>query len=174
VPPVVNIFTRYFLTIEVGSTNEQYLSIFLSINYRNDQSPADLWNNMKELHPTECSLVQFVVHSCLPRSNSSNMASELSGLSLEVQSEVDDFVGEPNGSPGFANKIGGRPYFYLDSPKYISAVEDSLLEGYTYFLQISCPHSKNSPNGDWPFSDYTLHVLAKETPKGIIWRYGWG
>jgi hypothetical protein len=25
-----------------------------------------------------------------------------------------------------------------------------------------------------PFGEYTFHLLGKETPEGIIWRYGWG
>ncbi|HTR42477.1 MAG TPA: hypothetical protein VMH87_12760 [Pseudomonadales bacterium] len=172
-PPIINPFTRYFATIALDKTGEQELSLFLSIDY-DENSQADLWRNLKTTHTQDSSLVQFLIHPRSRRSSSTYLVSELSGHKLEIRDVIDDIPGEPNGALVLFNKIGGRPYFYYDDPKYIASINNLFAEGFIYLLQLTCPSAKEAPKGRWPFSDYTFHLLAKETADGIVWRYGWG
>src|SRR6266567_637965 len=100
IPPFVNSATRYFLTLALDDNNSQELSVFVSIDW-DDQTcgessnPNNLRNNVSKLKTTDCSLVQCVLHPGTPRSNSTQLASDLSPRALLIEEETPDVLVEP-------------------------------------------------------------------------------
>lgn len=171
VPPVQNSLTRYFATIPLNEAHE--LSLFLSIDYE-EASCTSLWENSVKLHSQQSALVQCVVHPNANRSLKPSLISELSSHAMTIGDECADTIVEPRGALLVPNKIGGRPYFYYDNQPYIDSIYRLFDEGFFYFLQFTCPSAEQAPTGDWPFFEMTFHLLARETPSGITWKYGWG
>ena len=179
VPPFQNSATRYFATIALGDKNAQELSVFVSIDWNNQtchesSNPNNLWNNVSKLKTAACPLVQFVVHPQKPRSNSKNLASELGGRALLIEEEALDVLVEPGGELLLPSKIGGRPYYYYGTPSYIESLDQLFEQGFCLLLQYTEGGYERGQPFLSPFCEYTFHLLAKETPEGINWRYGWG
>jgi hypothetical protein len=176
-PPFINSSTQYFATVAFDDSTSQELSLFVSIDWDDrtcSQSADSLWKNVSKLKTSDCPLVQSVVHPSAMRSSSTRLASELPGRALSIEEETTDIVVEPGGELLLPSKIGGRPYFYYGTLSYIESVQHLLDQGFILFLQFTWGGYERTVPFVWPFGEYTFHLLAKETSRGIIWYYGWG
>jgi hypothetical protein len=171
-PPSVTPITRYFLTVWLDPAHGQEISIFLDLDSE-EASPHGIYRNVSKLYSSETH-VQVVAHPRSVRSRSKNLASELNGHALQIGSPSPDVLVEPGGQLLLPSKMGGRPYFYYHSVGYMESLNRLFAEGYFLFLQMTWAGTRGSPTGPWPFDEYTFHLLAKEAPSGITWRYGWG
>jgi hypothetical protein len=173
-PPRATPLTQYFATLRLQESLAaiQEVSIFLDLDFE-EMSPNSIYRNASRVHSTQ-EFVQVVTHPMSRRSEFPHLASALSGHALCIQAERPDIVVEPGGELLLPSKIGGRPYFYCFATEYIEAVNQLLAEGFVLVSQMTWAGQAESPLGPWPFDEYTFHLLAKETPEEIIWRYGWG
>jgi hypothetical protein len=171
-PTKISNLTQYFATVRLDESAAQEVSIFVSLDDK-DMSANNIYRNVSKLYSSE-EFVQIVVHPMSRRSNSSCLASPLSGQALQIEAVRPDIVVAPGGELLLPSKLGGRPYFYYFDTGYIEALNQLFVEGFVLFLQMTWPGPIASPIGPWPFDEYTFHLLAKETSEGIIWRYGWG
>jgi hypothetical protein len=172
VPPKISSLTQYFATVHLDAPGSQEVSMFVDLD-AGELSPDSIYRNVSRLYGAE-EFVQFVVHPKSRRASSPYLASPLSGHAIQVEAEGPDIVVEPGGELLLPSKMGGRPYFYYYDTPYIDALNGLFERGFVLFLQMTWAGSKSSPTGPWPFDEYTFHLLAKEIPEGIIWRYGWG
>ena len=173
VPPKVSSLTQYFVTVSLGEKATQEVSLFVSLHDDWETPDHCMYRNIGKLFAAE-DFVQVVVHPKSKRSESAYVASLLGGRGLDVKAEARDIIVEPGGELLLPSKIGGRPYFYYGTLDYIESVNRLLDQGFMLFLQLTWAGVKLSPPGPWPFDRNTFHLLAKDTPDGIIWRYGWG
>jgi len=179
VPPFVNAATRYFVTIALDDKNSQELSVFVSIDWSDETSyepsnPNTHLNNLSKLMTSDCPLVQCVVHPSAPRSESSLLASDLIGRALMIEEERPDILVEIGGELLLGSKIGGRPYFHRNAPAYIEALDHLFDQDFCLLLQYTEGGYERGCRFLSPFDEDTFHLLAQETPVGIVWRYGWG
>jgi hypothetical protein len=169
-PPSITSITQYFLTVWLDEARGQEISLFLDSDAE-ESSPHSIYRNVSRLYSSETH-VQAVMHPRSVRSRSSHLASELGGRALRIGPLSPDVAVEPGGELVLPSKIGGRPYFYYYSIGYMENLNRSFAEGFLLFLQVTWAGTQRSPTGLWPFDEYTFHLLAKETPSGITWRYG--
>jgi hypothetical protein len=155
------------------------LSLFTGIDW-NDQTcyephnSNNLWNNVSRLQAPDSPLVQCVIHAPAPRSQDSDLKSDLTGRSLTIDSEMLDVEVAPGGELLLGSKIGGRPYFYSHKPSYMEDLNRLFEQGFCLFFQYTEGGYERGQPFLSPFGEYTFHLLGKEIPEGIIWRYGWG
>jgi len=171
-PTNVDSSTQYFATVWLDDLRTNEVSLYVSLE-ADELSARSVYRNVSRLFSTN-DFVQIVSHPKSRRSNSPSLASPLSGRALEIGDETPDVVVEPGDELPLPSKLGGSPYFYYYAPDYIGALNDLFRDGFALFLQMTWAGLKASPAGPWPFDEYTFHLLAKETPVGIDWRYGWG
>jgi len=177
--PVVRLpETRYFVTLPLVHSALE-LSLFTGIDWddrtcyeANNQN--NLWNNVSRLQAPDSPLIQCILHPRAPRSQDSEMRSELTGRSLTIESEAPDVVVEPGGELLLGSKIGGRPYFYYYTVSYIQELNRLFEQGFCLFFQYTEGGYERGQPFSSPFGEYTFHLLGKETAEGITWRYGWG
>lgn len=172
-PSMVNDCTRYFATIPLGSASGVELSLFSS--FADDyEDPAWLDTNMCVLHSQKSSLVQFVVHSSARRAKRSRLKAEFGSHALRVEKERPDNQKTESNRMWIHHKIGGFPFFYHERPYVIADTNELLASGYLHLLQMASPGFDDAlPEGDWPLGNYMFHVFAKETARGITFRYIW-
>jgi len=171
-PARVDLNTRYFATVDLDELSQCEISIFVNLRYDWD-NPNSLYRQVSRIFSTE-EFVQLVVHQKSKRSKSTDLASELPGRALVIDKETADMITEPGGELLVPNKIGGRPYFFYNEPNYITSVTNLIDQGFNLFLQLSWGGYEREVPFAWPFDQYTFHLLARQTPEGIEWRYGWG
>jgi hypothetical protein len=155
------------------------LSVFTGIDWdaktcTQPGNPINLWNNVSRLHPAGSSLVQCIIHRPASRSMDPELKSDLPGRSLTIDPDAPDEVVEPGGELLLGSKIGGRPYFYHNTPSYMDSVNQLFAQGFCLFFQYTEGGYERGQPWLSPFGDYTFHLFGKETAQGVTWRYGWG
>jgi len=171
-PEVVTSATRYLLTLALNEARE--VSVFHSIDLDDETNPNNLYKNVSKLQPTESRVVQCVVHSPAARSSSTDLRSDLIGRALAIEPESPDILVEPGGDLLLGSKIGGRPYYFYGTLSYIESLKRLFEQGFCLVLQYTDGGYPERGYFNSPFDEYTFHLLAKDTPQGIVWRYGWG
>jgi hypothetical protein len=172
VPPKTYSSTHYFVTIDLDEEDTQEVSLFTSLDY-DEAGERSLYRNVSRVFSSE-DFVQIITHPRGKRSDSANLASELPGRALEIKPPVSDIIVQPGSELLLPNKIGGRPYFYYGTRSYIDSLNSLFDQGFVLFLQLTWGGYEKGVPSLWPFDEYTFHLLAKETPVGISWRFGWG
>jgi hypothetical protein len=179
VPAVTLPEALYFVTLPLGDDGAMELSLFTCIDW-DDQTcyesnnPNNLWRNVSRLQALDSPLIQCIIHPRAPRSQDSELKSELTGRSLTIESETPDIVVEPGGELLLGSKLGGRPYFYYYNLSYMDALNRLFEQGFCLFFQYTEGGYERGQRFSSPFGEYTFHLLSKETAEGIVWRYGWG
>jgi hypothetical protein len=175
--------TQYFLTLPL--TEAVDVSVFLSLNYEDRESPRWLFRHYYTLFSEERELVQFVLHeSRLEVAEDSELRSEFFrfGLSqgpLSTDPEVstvhdlrmhDDAIYADH-------KTGGIPYFHQLVRTLPQQSLESLRMGYRHLLQLCSPgYEDPTIKGTWPFGESIFHIFGKPGPNEAGWSflYGWG
>jgi hypothetical protein len=168
-PAVVGDLTRYFATIPLGGVEDAELSLFVTIS-DDYGDPAFLASNMCVMHSSESTLVQFVVHPSARRANRSRLRSGWKSGALRLEAERPD-------SPRKIwthHKVGGFPFFYQERPDVIESANRLMADGYLQLLQMASPgYLDLFVEGEWPFGNTMFHVFAKESTRGLDFRYIW-
>jgi hypothetical protein len=172
-PKRTNAFTRYFATIPLGGVLDQDLSLFVSLS-DDYEDPAFLASNMCVMHSTKSTLVQFVVHPATRRAKRSRFRSGLSEAALRLESERPDNPRPESDQLWIQHKIGVFPFFYHPRPEIISSADRLMAEGFIHLLQMSSLGGNDALiEGEWPFGNTMFHVFAKESARGLDFRYIW-
>jgi len=171
-PEIATAAPRYLLTLALNEVSE--VSLFHSIELDDETNPNYLYKDVSKLQPPESRIVQCIIHSPAPRSCSTDLRSDLIGRALVIEPERPDILVEPGGELLLGSKVGGRPYYFYGTVSYIESLNRLFDQGFCLVLQYTDGGYPERGYFNSPFDEYTFHLLAKDTPQGIIWRYGWG
>ncbi|MCW1913057.1 hypothetical protein OJ996_05710 [Luteolibacter sp. GHJ8] len=164
-PPVLNPFTRFLLSVPLADGLE--LSLFSSFDMSGDGNLSP-YNKAFELMGEDEKIIQFVVH---PPTATSASSPEWSGFP-PCALVMGNVTPEREGNPYEHHKIGGRPHFEKDFGM-AQAVETMV--DYVHLLQLAFPVGPGDAtlNITWPFGTWVFHVFGRKKLDEWSFAYCW-